>query len=267
MPTEAELREQFHDDDQPEGRIDLDAVLRRSRARRRPRMIAVAAVSSLAALAIVVPVSVSGALGQTGFFSAASGSPASSRQDAAGQKAPEVAGPAGPGGTGGAVRSGEAVDGVALAQKVNLCTGTLADIAPASNGLVLTVAPVTAAAVARNIPATVTLTNTASTAFRGSGSPFPSVTLSRAGIVLWHSNGAIPSLAQLIELAPGASVSFATTFEPLVCGVQDDAHGRFRADLPPAGPGSYELSAVMAVSAPDGSSVLVSGPGTAVTLR
>ncbi len=266
MPTEAELREQFHDDDQPGGRIDLDAVLRRSRARRRPRLIAVAAVSSLAALAIVVPVSVSGALGQTGFFSAASGSSASTRQDAAGQKAPEVAGPAGAG-TGGAAGSGGAVDGVAPAQKVNLCTGTLADIAPASNGLVLTVGPVTAAAADRSIPATVTLTNTGSTAFSGSASPFPSVTLSRAGIVLWHSNGAVPSLAQQVELAPGASMTFSTTFEPLVCGVQDDERSSFRAGLPPTGPGSYQLSAVMAVSGADGSSALVTGPAAGVTLR
>ena len=63
MPTESELRQQFHDDEPGgstgRGTIDVDAVLRRSRARRRPRVVAAAVVSSLAVIGIVVPVSIS----------------------------------------------------------------------------------------------------------------------------------------------------------------------------------------------------------------
>ena len=264
MPTEAELREQFHHGDRPSGpdAIDLDAVLRRSRARRRPQVLAVAVVSSLSALAIIVPVSVSVALGQTGMFSASSGSAVSAPD----VKAPEsLVGGATDGSANGSADGG--AGGLAPAQKVNLCSGPLAELAPASNGLVLTVAPVEAAASDRSIPATVTLTNTGATAFSGSASPYPILTLSRDGIVLWHSNGSVPSLAAIVELAPGASMSFATTFEPLVCGVADDERTTFRRDLPAAGPGSYGLSAILEVSANDGTSVVAGGPAAAVTLH
>jgi hypothetical protein len=258
MPTEAELRGRFHDE-RPSGQdaIDLDAVLRRSRARRRPRAVAVAVVSSLAALAIIVPIGVSVALGQTGMSSASSGSVASNG-DAGGLKAPESA-------TGGAPDGG--TSGSAPAQKVNLCTRQLAELAPAANGLLLTVEPVTAAASARDIPVTVTLTNTGATEFSGSASPFPALTFSRGGTVLWHSNGAVPSLAQVIELAPGGSLTFSTTFQPVTCGVADDERSSFRRDLPGAGAGAYGLSAVLDVSANDGTSTVVSGPVAAVTLR
>ena len=262
MPTEDELRGQFHDD-RPgagsTGSIDLEAVLRRSRARRRPRTVAVAVGASLAVLAIVVPVSVGVALGRTGQLSASSGSSATTNKDshrsAAGQPVP------------GAAPVGPSVGGTAPAQTVNLCTATLTQLAPAPNGLVLAVQPVTAAATDRNIPATVTLTNTSTTAFRGSASPFPVLTLSRDGIVLWHSNGAVPSLAQVIDLPAGASTTFSTTFEPLVCGVVDDRHGSFRAELPATGPGDYQLSAVMDVSSDAGGAVLVSGPPATVNLH
>lgn len=256
MPTEAELREQFHHDDRPSAHngVDLDAVLRQSRARRRPQVVAVAVVGSLAALTIIVPVSLSVALGQTGMFSASSGSAAS---------APDVKAPES---LAGSAATGDGI-GLAPAQKINLCTGGLAELAPASNGLLLTVEPIEAAATDRSIPATVTLTNTGTAAFSGSASPFPALTFSRDRIVLWHSNGAVPSLAQLIELAPGASLTFSTTFEPAVCGVADDERTSFRAELPAAGAGNYGLSAVLEVTNVDGSAVVVSGPVAAVTLR
>ncbi|MBW4031875.1 MAG: hypothetical protein HIU88_04335 [Acidobacteria bacterium] len=269
MPTEDELRGQFHDDTAAGSTrsIDLDEVLRRSRARRRPRTVAVAVVSSLAVLAIVVPVSVGVALGQTGQLSASSSSATSTNQDssrsAAGRPAPGAA-PVGPS---VGPSTGSSVGGSAPAQKVNICATALTQLAPAPNGLVLSVHPITAAATGRNIPATVTLTNTSTTAFTGSASPFPIMTLSRGGIVLWHSNGAVPSLAQVIELPAGASTSFSTTFEPLVCGVADEHGGSFRADLPAAGPGDYQLSAVMAVSSDTGAAVLVSGPPATVNLH
>jgi hypothetical protein len=86
--------------------------------------------------------------------------------------------------------------------------------------------------------------------------------------VLWHSNGAVPSLAQEIDLAPGASTAFSTTFEPLVCSAEDDAQPSFRAGLPQAGPGDYQLSATLDFSPSDGSgAVLVTGPVAAVVLR
>lgn len=259
MPSEDDLRRELHDDS-PGGSIDLDAVLSRARARRRPRVAALALVSSLAVLGVVVPVSISVASSQTGRLSAGS---AASAPDAG--KAPQ------------GVQGGDASGGGAIkrapAEKINLCTGTLAAPAPADDGLVLTVQAADAAASARDIPVTVTLSNTGNQQVTGYLSPFPTVTLSRDGIVLWHSNGAVPSLAQQIDLAPGASTTFATTFEPVVCGVADDSQPSFRDDLPGVGPGVYQLSAALDFTpdtpGADGSvsAVLVTGPTSPVTLR
>jgi len=259
MPTESELRRQFHDDE-PHGSIDLDAVLRRSRARRRPRVVAAVVASSLAVVGIVVPVSISVASQQTATLSA--GSAASASDSAAGPVRPPGEGTLG---SGGIKR--------APAEKINLCGGTLAHSAPADDGLVLTVQPVDAAAGARDIPVSVTLTNTGARRVTGSLSPFPTLTFSRDGVVLWHSNGAVPALAQEIDLAPGASTVFQTTFEPVLCGVQDDEQASFRPNLPDAAPGDYQLSAALDFTpeatdaAGSDAAVLVTGPTSPVTLH
>jgi len=276
MPTESELRSQFHDDEaggSAGGRgIDLDAVVRRSRARRRPRVIAAAVAGSLAVVGIVVPVSISIAGTRTATSALDAGSSASAPRSAA-----DASG--GPVHLGGESTNGSGASGSgssikrAPAEKLNLCTGTLATPAQADDGLVLTVSPVDAAATARDIPVTVTLTNTGSQWVTGSLSPFPTVTFSRDGVVLWHSNGAVPSLAQQLDLAPGASTSFDTVFEPVVCGVADDEQPSFRDELPAAGPGSYQLSAALDLipAAPDAdgqvAAVLVTGPTSPVTLH
>ena len=261
MPTEDELRRQLHGDEPhgaiDGGTIDLQAVLRRASRRRAPRVAAVAIVTSLAAIGIVVPVSISLASSHTTTTSLSAGS-AASATDSSGVTNPEASG-------GGIKR--------APAGKINLCTGQVAAPALADDGLVLSVQPVDAAASDRDIPVTVTLTNTGAQQVSGYLSPFPTVTLSRDGIVLWHSNGAVPSLAQQIDLAPGASTSFETTFEPVVCAVEDDTRDAFRTDLPDAGPGAYQLSAALdfnpqtADDGSGGSAVLVTGPTSLVTLH
>ncbi|HEY4224609.1 MAG TPA: hypothetical protein VGM70_02235 [Pseudolysinimonas sp.] len=256
MPTEAELRERFHHDGDaaPGGdAIDLDAVLRRSRARRRPRVILTAVVSSLAVVGIAVPVSI-GVLGsQLGSSSAGS---AASAPDVA--KAPQDARDGGAAAGGGRTATS--------AGTLSRCGAPLATPAPAADGLVLAVTPVDAAASARDIPVTVTLTNTGHAEISGSLSPFPSITFSQNGIVLWHSNGAVPQLAQVVDLDPGASTTFSTTFQPLVCGAADEGAAGFRAELPAAGAGVYGLSAALDVSV-DGGSVLVTGPTAEATLH
>ncbi len=265
MPSEDDLRKEFHHNE-PGASIDLDAVLRRTRARRRPRVAAAAIVSTLAVVGIVVPVSISLASTHT----------TTSVLDAGSATAPHSA--AGPVRLGGESTNGEGASGSggvkrAPAEKINLCTGTLAEVAPADDGLVLTVSPVDAAAGTRDIPVTVTLTNTGTTRVTGFLSPYPTVTLSRDGVVLWHSNGAVPSLAQLVDLAPGASTQFVTAFEPVVCGVADDEQESFRPVLPDAAPGAYQLSAALDFSpdptdaAGSGNAVLVTGPTSPVTLH
>jgi hypothetical protein len=267
MPSEDELRRQFHDSGAGRGRgsgaagaIDLDAVIRRSRARRAPRVAAVAVVSSLAVLGVVVPVSISVASSSTATFSAGSG--ASATDESSAPQAADGGRPSGPGG-------GAQIN----PQGLTRCGSELTTTAPAADGLVLTVQPVDAAASDRGIPVTVTLTNTGKAEVAGSLSPFPTLTLSRDGIVLWHSNGPVPSIAQEVDLAPGAGITFQSTFEPVVCAAADDAPSGFRSDLPAAGPGQYQLSAVVDFSprtaGADGGagSVLVSGPTSPVTLH
>ncbi|MEO6116552.1 MAG: hypothetical protein ABIP33_09225 [Pseudolysinimonas sp.] len=272
MPTEDDLREQFREDGPPPGGIDLQAVLRGARARRRPRVAAAAIVSSLAVVGIVVPVSISLASthSATSILSAGSAASASDRATA-----PEASsGGAGSGGAGsGGAASGPKFIKRAPANKINLCTGGLAAPAPADDGLVLTVQPGDAAAGDRDIPVTVTLTNTGQQPATGSLSPFPTVTLSRDGTVLWHSNGPVPSLAQQLDLAPGASTVFQASFEPVICGVEDDTRESFRADLPNVAPGNYQLSAALDFSPDDtgaagqDAAVLVTGPTSPVTLH
>jgi hypothetical protein len=271
MPTESELRRRFHDDEPggaiDRGAIDLRAVLRRSRARRRPRVAAAVLASSLAVVGIVVPVSISVATTHTATTTLGAGSAASAPDSAAGPVRLQ-----GESTSGGSSSDGSGIKR-APADKINLCTGALADPAPADDGLVLTVQPVDAAAGAHDIPVAVTLTNTGAHRVTGSLSPFPAVTLSRDGVVLWHSNGPVPSLAQQIDLAPGASTAFSTTFEPVICGVEDDTQASFRADLPDAAPGDYRLSAALDFSpdptdaASGGAAVLVTGPTSLVTLH
>jgi len=258
MPDEDELRRRLRDDE-PVGSIDLDAVLRRSRARRRPRVAAAALVSSLAVLGIVVPVSISLASPGAGTLSA--GSAASSPDFG---EAPDAA-------QGGA--TGPHFIKRAPADKINLCTGTLAFVAPADDGLALTVQPVDAQAGARDIPVTVTLSNNGTQRVTGSISPFPALTLSRDGVVLWHSNGPVPSLAQEIDLSPGASTTLTGTLQPVSCGVQDDSQESFRTDLPNLAPGQYQLSAALDFSPTESgaaghdAAVLVTGPTSPVTLH
>jgi hypothetical protein len=80
-------------------------------------------------------------------------------------------------------------------------------------------------------------------------------------------------IAVPIDLAPGASTTYSTTFEPVVCAVDDDLAESFRAELPAAGPGTYALSAAMDVTldiaptTPDAGLELVTGPLATVTLR
>lgn len=65
MPTESELRDLLQGEPGAEPRLDTERIIRRARARRRPKRIAVGALSGLAAVAIVVPVTLSlGSAGQ-----------------------------------------------------------------------------------------------------------------------------------------------------------------------------------------------------------
>jgi hypothetical protein len=246
MPSESELRDSLRDPRDPDGAIDVDAVLRRARARRRPRVILATGAGALALAGVLVPVGVL-ALGTTppGALSVTA--------DEQGGAAPEPA-------------DGDTGIELAAADRLQLCGEPLAEVGLAANGLVLEIDPVDATATAETIDVTVTLRNTGSSTVRGITAVSPAMTLSGAGTVLWHSNGLTPDVGVMVDLDPGESLAYPASFTPVVCAAVDDATG-FREDLPAAGAGAYELRAAIDLVEEDGSRVLVTGPPAAVTLR
>jgi hypothetical protein len=235
-------------------------VLRGARARRRPRVLLAGAGSVLAIAAIAVPATI-------GSFTR----PATDSTLIAGETGeyaqPESA-------ADGDAAGGSAQDGAdmaidrAPAEKLNLCSAPVAEVAPAENGLLLTVEPVTASADDHGIPTIVTMTNTGSAPVSGTTGGRPAMTLSKGGVTLWHSNGPQTMIAVPVELAPGESLQYPATFEPVRCGTEDDMGESFRDDLPAVGPGVYQLSAALDFTRNDGSFIdLVTGPAVRVTLN
>ena len=90
--------------------------------------------------------------------------------------------------------------------------------------------------------------------------------------MLWHSNGAMIAMATLVDLAPGASLTYPASFAPVTCSTEDDSAGSFRDDLPHLAAGDYQVSAALDLSrqGTDGSFLstdLVTGPTSPVILR
>jgi hypothetical protein len=257
MPSEQDLRDMFAANDGPRSSIDPDRVIARSRGRRRPLQIAAGAVSTLAVVGIVA-VAV-----QTSQFT----SPATMSSDGASDS----------GSTAEQAPSAETFESTlkrAPADRLNLCTGILTEVAPSFYGLQLDVAfPAQAPAGTDPVSGTVRLTNTSSTRVTGSTGATPAITLSQDGVVLWHSNGpTIMSLA-IVDLEPGASMEYQASFTPVRCEVEDDLESSFRDGLPAVPAGEYDLSAAIDFTA-DASMVqpdipeidLVSGPLSQISL-
>ena len=156
----------------------------------------------------------------------------------------------------------------APAERINLCTGTLVEVAPSESGLELDVNfPDSAKAGTAAIEGTVTLTNNGTETVTGYTAASPALTLSQDGVVLWHSNGAMIDLARDVNLAPGESFDYETSFTPVVCGVDDDlADLGFAEDLPAAPAGEYQLSALIDLLG-DSAADLISGPTSTITLK
>ncbi|GAB3606949.1 hypothetical protein GCM10027413_23580 [Conyzicola nivalis] len=251
MATDPNLRDLFDRDTPAMRRIDTASVIRRSKTRRLPAQVVIGGAFVLA----VGGLGVAGLQGLGGAQSA-SDSAVSTLEQA----------PAGSDGGAKAATEGDAT-GIkrAPADRLNLCGGALAEVAPSATGLVLTVdfpgSPVGTAPVA----GTATLTNTGTETVVGYTSPTPAITLSQAGTVLWHSNGPTILSIQDVTLAPGESLEFAASFAPVVCSTEDDTAEAFRSDLPPVAAGDYMVTAAADVSV-DGVAELVTGPGTTVRI-
>jgi hypothetical protein len=255
----------------PTGVVDIDGVLRRARRRRLPRRLATGGAGVLAIAGIgVAGANALGGLGQVTTLSSGAGS--STEDSPGGPAAGESADSGGAAGSGGAADSG----GISLApaEKVNFCGGPLAEVAPAQTGLVATPHfPASAPAGTGPISGSVTVTNTGTERVTGYTGASPAMTVSEAGITVWHSNGPQIMLAQLIDLEPGASTELPASILPVRCAVEDDSAESFREDLPALEPGVYQLSAIFYLT-PEGPSAeslpapdVVSGPLADLTLN
>ena len=257
MPSEQDLRDMFAASDGPQNSLDPDRIIARSRGRRRPLQIAAGAVGALAVVGIIA-VAV-----QTAQFSsrATMTSQGTSDSGSTTEQAPL------PGDVESTLKR-------APADRLNLCTGTLTEVAPSFYGLRLDVSfPTQAPAGTDPVNGTVRLTNTSATRVTGSTGPTPAITLSQDGVVLWHSNGpTIRSLA-VVDLEPGESMEYPASFTAVGCEVDDDLGPSFRDNLPAVPAGVYDLSAAIDFTAdtlmpqPEIPELdLVSGPLSPVTI-
>ena len=246
MASEPNLRHLF-DAPQPTSVIDVASVVRRSRARRLPKVLGVTGVSVLAIGGLVF-----GGVQVLGL-------PAAS--NIAGS-APAADSP----------MMSEAGDSAfsddtkrAAAEYLNLCAAPLAEVAPSPTGLMLSVSFPDASAGSSVVEGTVTMTNTGTETLVGYTAAAPAITLSQDSVVLWHSNGPTTQEAREVTLAPGASMDYAASFSPVVCAAEDDSRESFRTDLPVAPAGEYQVSAAIEFMG-EFDAELITGPASTVSL-
>ena len=263
MSAESDLKKMFRETGPSLGQIDISLVLRRSSRRRVAQRVAVGSATTLAVAGIGVAgfTGIRGLGPSTGSGSASSAAaPDANRPDANRLEA-----------TGGSTATEGGLTR-APAEKINLCGGALAKVAPNASGLVLTTSFEPADAAADRVSGTVTLTNSGSEHITGTSAATPTIVLSKDGIVLWHSNGPVAAIGAIVDLAPGASMTYQASFQPVTCAVEDDSTVSFRDNLPHVAAGAHQVSAALDLSREnaDGSFLstdLVTGPTSEVTLR
>jgi hypothetical protein len=257
VPTESELRDTLRGgapNNPP--RIDTEEVIRKAKARRAPRQVAFGSVAVLA----IAGFAVFGASTLPSLLPMSSGT-----ADSAGISGPESA---------MSDLNGEHSDAPqpdANRVLTSRCGEATDAISPNSMGLVLTTSfPASIPADGQTVSGTATLTNTGASRVQGSTAVEPYLELSRSGITVWHSNGAIPSLGRLVDLAPGESVTYSTRFTPVECSAADESGFPFRENLPKLTSGGVDVVATIQFI-PEGATseagVLVSGPPETITLH
>jgi hypothetical protein len=253
MATEPNLRNLFQASGMPEARtIDTEAVIRRSRLRRLPAQVGLGGAFTLAI----------GGIGFVAVQGLGSVQPASTQVESATDSQDTRSAPEAEGVT---PLLGEGEIKRAPAERINLCGGTVAEVAPSVTGLVLSTSFPDAAVGAGSVEGTVTLTNTGTAPVSGYSSAAPAITLAQNGIVLWHSNGPTIQLARDVVLAPGESQEYTASFSPVVCAVEDDLGESFRDRLPAAPAGEYQVSAAADIVI-DGTAELVTGAAQTVRI-
>ncbi|HWR86623.1 MAG TPA: hypothetical protein VN200_11570 [Rhodoglobus sp.] len=228
-----------------DGAIDVDRVIARARRRRLPRRIAAGSATALAVVGVTV-------LGVQALQPATPTSTVMLEQqrDSAG---------------GAPAESSESFIAPAPAEKVNGCQGAVAEVAPSPSGLELTLVLPPSVDPGGTATGEAVLTNASAVAVAGTASAPPAVTLSKNGVVVWHSSGLrlepVP-----VQLAPGESVRLPVEFTAVECAPEHDGLERLPADLPPLPAGEYAVTALLDFTADDGLIGLVSGPAAAIAV-
>lgn len=221
--------------------IDIDEVLRRSRARRRARRTAVLSTTGAVAAVLVVGGLMLG-LQRIGGPTTAdapvmeSAESADAATDAAAGEAPDD--------ESRRLMAPEDVNrcGVPVAEATDVATSPLTvDVdAPAAP-----VRPGTSG------PATVTVTNSGTDVVTGTIHIDAPLTVAESGVTVWNHGPVLDVGVLTIDLAPGESATVPGAFETRSCDPAPE--GRTAPALaPPLEPGDYGLSAIVTFTAPDG---------------
>jgi hypothetical protein len=221
--------------------IDIDEVLRRSRARRRTRRTAVLSTTGAVAAVLAVGGLVLGL--QRG------GGPTTA--DAPAMQAAETADATSEAAEGGAV---DATQRLVAPHEVNQCGAEVAEATDAATSpLTVSVdAPASPVRPGTNGPATVIVTNSGTDVVTGTLHIDAPLTVAESGITV-SNGGPVPDVGPLpIDLAPGESATLPRSFETRSCDPAVDGDAAPPALAPPLEPGNYGLSSIVTFTAPDG---------------
>lgn len=263
MATESELRNQLRGDvTGAPSRIDADLVIRRAKMRRAPRQFAVGSVAVLAVAGFtVLGVSVTPSL-----FSMSTGAADSAAISGA---EPQLGAPES--GLIDGANDPNLVDPNSKRTRASQCGEEIVESAPNEWGLELTTQfPSVVAASTQPVSGIVTLTNAGSSRVQGVTSALPTMLLSRDGLTLWRTSGMVTEQARIVDLGPGESLSYTTTFTPAECSQEGDAESQFGDNLPALTPGDVMLSAAILFipeGDPEGRGVVIAGHPVTVSVR
>lgn len=224
--------------------IDVDEVLRRSRARRRARRTAVISATGGVAAVLVVGGLVLG-LQRIGGPTTAD-APVTLESAESADVAPDAA-------AGGATEA--ATDPRLMApEDVNQCgTAVAPPTDAATNPLIVSVdAPTAPVRPGTTGPVTVTVTNSGTDTATGAIHIDAPLTVAESGITVWSDGPVLDVGALTIDLAPGASATLPGAFETRSCDPAGEGDTAPSAPAPPLEPGEYGLSAIVTFTAPDG---------------
>lgn len=200
MPSEDELRKLLQREQGAEPRLDADVIIRRARARRRPKRMAVGALGGLAAVALVVPVAVG--LGSQGSGSMSASDEAESL--AAGADSAEQ-------------------DSRVLQQDLPAsCQPPLHEGDPAPAGVTLTLTQEASGAIV------LTLVNGSADPFTGTLPSAPAVLLARDGVIIGTARTDLELSA--LALVAGQQTSVSLPFQAVDCTGAPLEAGSYDAD-------------------------------------